>query len=875
MLLEREEIIGTLRNCFDCVTEDGGQIVLVCGEAGIGKSSMIEAFLKALPLPVTHVIGLCDPLYTPRPLGPVRDICFGILGTGLNESEDALFFEGFVGRVSALRRPAVLVMEDLHWADQRSLDWLNYIGRRISQLPILLIGSFRDDEVEATHPLRTALGGIPAARKWQISMPPLSVEAIRMLASDSVYSPEQLNDITAGNPFFVTEILNNRQGHGAVPVSVADAVNARINVLPEPLRNLLELASCCPGEISLDLLQSMTNGSAASLLPETTDRKILIVTGRNFKFRHELARRVAYERLQPSVRTEAHARMLSALLEDGPEQHLDMIVHHALGAQNSDVVLNYAPLVADKAAKLGAHREAAMHLDAALHYVDQAAPELAAEIYERWAHEAGLARNIDDDVIAARKKAVALWTQIGCPERVGENLRWLSRMHWYRGEADAAQKYLEDAIAVMEKGAPSSAKARAYALRAQFFMLHDNMGDAIHWARKALDIAQQVGDAETRAHALNTAGSAALFRGDPHGESDLRESLEIARQYGFHVEAARVYTNLSECLIETGALQRAEDLLEEGITFDTEHDLDAWTFYLIGRKAQLRFEQDRYTEAVTISENVLARDGQTLLMRMPAMIILARSKVRLHESGAREDLDTALAGAEKIGELQYIVPLHIAQMEAAILSNDLPLAARHAAWIKQLKPELLSPRKRGEFLFWARLARLDIAEQDDRDLPEGFAAFAAGSFDRAFTWFHDRGANYLAAWTLVARDQRDDVARADKIFQHIGALAARKALRLGGPRNDSAKPLPALRRGKYRDAQQHPYGLTRKEQIVLRLLANGSSNDAIARKLSRSRRTVENHVSSILSKMRAKNRMEVVLRTQSEPWIVTNDQPKD
>nr|WP_297772798.1 AAA family ATPase [uncultured Roseovarius sp.] len=873
MLIERDEIIDNVRDRLDRVAESGGQIVLISGEAGIGKSSVIDAFLSRLPPSLPRAVGLCDPLHTPRPLGPVRDIFQSMFGTGLNDLEEARFFEGFVWRAGTLRDPIVLVIEDLHWADQRSLDWLNYLGRRISQLPILLIGSFRDDEVEATHALRTALGGIPASRKLQCRLAPLSLSAIRQIASGSGYSAERLNTITGGNPFFITEVLNHKQDAGVVPISVSDAVNARINALPEATRNLLELASCCPGGISLELLQDLTGGTAVTLLPNATERQLLIASGRHFKFRHELARLVTYERLSPPARTDAHARIMSALLAQDAAPPLDMIVHHARGADSPNVVLEFAPRAANIAAKLGAHREAAMHLDAALHYVDQAPPEDAAVIHECWAHEAGLARRIDDAVIGARKKAVALWQQIDRPERVGENLRWLSRMHWYRGESEMAQHYLEDAITVLENGLPSSAKARAYALRAQFFMLQDNMDEALQWARKALEIADQVGDEETRAHALNTAGSAALFRGDTQGEADLRESLEIARQHGFHIEAARVYTNLSECLIEMGALQKAEALIEEGITFDSEHDLDAWTFYLVGRKAQLRFEQDRYAEAITIAQGVLTQDDQTLLMRMPAMIVLARSKLRLNENGVRDDLDTALAGAQKIGEPQYLVPLHIAQIEAAVLAGDPALAASHIAWIEQLNRGLLSPRKHGEFLFWATLAGHDVTAHDTSNLPQGFAAVASGAFDRAYEYFDNCGAAYLAAWSLVAKGGSDAVLRADEILQTIDALPARKALRARLPNLTDPAALSVLKRGKYRDARRHPYGLTRKEQIVLQFLANGASNDAIAKDLSRSRRTVENHVSAILSKMRAKNRMEVVLRTQSEPWILSEDQP--
>ena len=870
MLFEREAILDRLRNRFDRVGEIGGQIVLVCGEAGIGKTSVIDALLAQLPAAQQTAVGLCDPLYTPRPLGPVRDICHALFGAAPNGSEEASYFEGFIKRASALRSTAVLVIEDMHWADQRSLDWLNYLGRRISQLPILLVGSYREDEVAAAHPLRTALGAIPATSKFQISLPPLSADAIREIAAGSGFSAEKLVEITGGNPFFITEILNNKQATEEVPASVADAVNARLNGLPQAVRDMLELASCCPGEIALDLMQAATDGAVTEMSFEAIPRSMLVGSGRRFKFRHELARLATYERQSPFARAKAHGKLLSALLQK-VEPPLDMVVHHAQGADDPKILLKYAPRAAAQAVSLGAHREAAMYLAATLHYVDQAEPETAAEIYESWAHEAGLSLNIDDDVIAAREKAVALWTQLDRPQRVGENLGWLSRMHWYRGEAEIAQQYLKKAIAVLENQSPSSAKARAFALRAQFMMLQDNMDEAILRGREALAIAEEVGDQEIRAHALNTVGSAALFRGDPDGEADLRESLRIARQQGLHIDAARAFTNLSECLIELGALQRADALIEEGIDFDTRHDLDAWTFYLIGRKAQLRFEQDKYSEALAIANGVLERENLTLLMQMPALIIRARAKLRLSESDAQESLDTALAGAERIGEPQYLLPLYIARIEAAVLANNPAQATPHIDWIESLDPGLISPRKQGEILFWCVLADHDHAGEIGAGASDGFVAFAARDFERAAVHFGVSGARYFAAWAHVMKGGKEAFASADQVFREIDAIAARKSLRLRAPDLAGTADLPPLRRGKYRAARQHPYELTGKEQVVLRHLALGASNEAIARKMSRSRRTVENHVSSILSKMRAENRMEVVLRTQSEPWILTGE----
>lgn len=883
MLLERDNELQTLETAFQAVAGSGGRLVLVCGEAGIGKSSLIARFTEGLAAPCRLAWGYCDPLTTPRPLGPVRDIAAEVLGPEQGESEEARYFEGLVQGIAGVGRPVVLVIEDLHWADDRSLDWLKFVGRRIAMLPLLLICSFRDDEVDATHPLRAALGQIPAARKAQLTLTPLSLEAIRQMAGHTALSAERLMEITTGNPFFLTEVISqpdlplpgdpapHSEAARMVPHSVADALNARLDRMPVDVVRLLEEASCWPGAVPQALLVGLgavdTPVDTPGALAHAIRHRLLIATDGRLSFRHELARLAVYNRMVAPQRAAVHARFLAALTARNDKAALDMIVHHAEGAGDKAALLRHAPRAADAAAALGAHREAAEYLARAVRLTDGLPPAEAAEIHERWAYEAGLSMAVDTEVIAARQKAVPLWRAAGCAERVGENLRWLSRLHWYRGEAEEAQRYIEEAIGLLERGSAFAAKGKAYALRAQFFMLKDRMAEAVTWGQRALTMADQVDDAELRVHALNTIGTARLFRGDTGGEALLRESLALSRAHGFHEQAARVYTNLSECLIELRALDRAEALLEEGIAFDAAHDLDAWTYYLVGRKAQLRFEQDRYDEAATIARDVLDRDNQTLLMKMPSMIILARTGLRMGEASAAERLAEALEAAGRIGEPQYLVPLRVAEIEHAVLSGT-PEAGRAAqGWLQQLAPDLLSPRKRGEALFWARLAGLDGGASDLRDLPSGFGLFLSGQPRAAAVAFEQDASAYLAAWALVAAGAPDDLRTADALFRKAGALAARRCLRARAS-GSAAADLGRLERGPYRAARKHPYGLTGKEQIVLRRLVDGQSNATIALHLGRSRRTVENHVSSILSKLQARNRVDIVLRTQSEPWIL-------
>ncbi|MHA7775645.1 ATP-binding protein [Roseibium sp. M-1] len=867
MLLEREEHLQTLDEARLSISKSGGRLVFVAGEAGIGKSSLIAEFLLSLGPQTKKAIGLCDPLITPRPLGPIRDIAAGLLGSAQARDEETLLFGGLVDHLTRSGVPVVLVIEDLHWADDRTLDWLKFIGRRIAMLPLLLICSFRDDQVAGYHPLRSAMGEIGSAWKKQLNLAPLSLKAVQTLAGDTPLAPERLLDITGGNPFFVTELLTQPAGGGNIPQTIGDAINARLSGTSRQVIRLLEYASCWPGSLPEDILLALPQTDSHDALRQAMDKGLLVEGSRKLSFRHEIARLAFYDRLSPSRRIEAHRFFLDYLCKlDDQVSNLDMIVHHARGAEDEDLLLHYAPLAAENAAKLGAHREAARFLDHALKLSGRMELEQAAEINERWAYEAGLSLGIDADVISARLRAVELWREAGQDDRVGENLRWLSRLHWYRGEAREAGRYIEEAIETLENSAATAdtTRAKAYALRAQYHMLQDEMTEAVKWGREALSLAEPLREVETCAHALNTVGSALLFRGNPEGEDLLRESLRISLENRFDEQAARVYTNLSECLIEMRVLDRAEELIDAGIGFDTAHDLDAWTYYLIGRKAQLRLEQGRFDEAVTIARGVLQQENQTLLMRMPAQIVLARSLVRLGDAGAEEALEEALASAEKIGEPQYLTVLKMTGIEQAVLAGTPETALPAWNWLRSLDPSLSSPRKRGEAMFWARIAALPPEAGSETDLPEPFRLFLDGRAEEAGQAFLGESSDYLAAWALATTDKADLQQQADTLLQPLGALAARRWLRSG----NGASGLPALQRGPYTIARKHPYGLTAKEQTVLRLLVEGYSNAAIAEAMSRSRRTVENHVSSILSKLQAKDRVEVLLRSQSEPWIV-------
>jgi len=864
-VVERAHCLDILGRAYCSLGETGGRIVMIHGEAGIGKTTAIGTFLQGLDPGQRVAIGHCELLATPRPLGAVRDVArmlkFGV-ETMRNDTD---LFDGLLDLLLEARQPVIIVLEDLHWADYKSLDWLKFIGRRIAQLPVLLIGSFRDEEVDETHPLRLALGAIPSAIVERVALYPLTLDGVTALLEGSGLAPEEVHRITLGNAFFVTELVNGGASDHNVPLSVSDAVHARLSALNADLRSFLELVSCCPAAIPQDITRALVGDRFDDLVELSVRRHFLRRIDDTLEFRHMLARRAIYEPLSPTKRRDAHARYLAAYMaSDRGDAELDSIVHHAVGAGDGPAVLKTAHRAAQIAAGFGAHREAALHYQSALDHIEGADETTAAKIYESFAYEAALALQIDDQVIAARRTAISLWRRLGRSEKVGENLAALSRVHWYRGEAHIAGDLIHEAIDILERQAPHAvaALAKSHALRAQFLMLRDRMEEAKDWAQRAAALAGEVSDHETLAHALNSLGSAMMFRGEREGEAHLRKSLSIALEHGCHEQAARAYTNLSECLIELRELDSASELIEEGIAFDTAHDLDAWTYYLVGRKGQLRFEQDRYEEAAMICEGVLDRDGQTLLMRMPAMLVLARSALRLGLADAADLLQAALSGAERIDEPQYLVAAHVAALEAVVLTGQPDMARPSLDWFDAMEPGLMSPPKEGEYLIWRQLLGANTADRISADLPKPFRLLVRGDYDAAAAALVGTQSRYLAGWALVLAGRLPE---ADALFAEARAKSARVALRrLSGDGNS----LPKLARGPYSAARSHPYDLTAKEQTVLGLVVAGHSNAEIADAMSRSVRTVENHVSSILRKLGCDRRLEVALLAQSEPWIL-------
>jgi hypothetical protein len=308
-LLAREHPLEVLRDRARLAVDGHGSLVLVTGEAGIGKTVLLRAFAEQGYAPTSW--GMCDPLSTPRPLGPLRDIAeeLGPAVVAVMRGSAAQH-EVFAAVLDALRaRARVLVVEDLHWGDEATLDLVRFLARRIATLPLCMVVSYRD-AVGADHPLRSVLGDLassPDARRLQLA--PLSRSAVAELLDGHRLDPADVHRRTAGNPFFVSQIL--AQPESPLPESVRDAVIARTAALAPAPRRSLELLSCAPEGVSAELLAALDLPHAAVEALAATgliDRR-----GSGLAFRHEIARSAVLDAVAPGSEAALHAAMIEAL----------------------------------------------------------------------------------------------------------------------------------------------------------------------------------------------------------------------------------------------------------------------------------------------------------------------------------------------------------------------------------------------------------------------------------------------------------------------------------------------------------------------------------------------------------------------------------
>lgn len=818
----------------------GGRLLLIGGEAGIGKSALVSAFLGANTDSVRVLVGHCDPIEPAPALGAVVEI-LGRIGRDLAErarSEPDLFATASTFLSQVASQPTVVVVEDAHWADGATLDVLVHVARRLATAPVLLIVTFRSDEVGNEHPLRQALGRLAGIRQNRIAVPPLSLDAVAELASGVDIDILRLREVTGGNPFYVTEVIAS--GLDDVPAAVADSVLGRARRLSPGARRTLQLISVMPSGCGLLRLERLSAQPEA--IDECVEDGILIATDGWLSFRHELARRAIEQAIPPAERRGLHGQIL-AHLESSSGAVAAELALHARRAHDHEATVKHSLNAGREAAAHGERRAAASHFREVVANSTGTSPELA-EALEGLA-AAYLALGDADGAVTSFDDAADVLDQLGEPTRAGVARVMASAATWSAGRGPEAHDRIARAAADLE---PIGGEAYALALSqaATLAMLARDNATAVTVGTAAIDLATEAGAEWVLSRAYNAVGSAQLFLAPDEAEHTLMKALEHARAAGDPSLVAVALSNLGSGSGEIRRYSVALKWLDETIEWSESRDLDASVDYATAWKARVLLEQGRWTEAAALANAVVSHECP-IIARIVASTVLALIRARRGDPGARESIDEAWALAEATGDLQRVWPAAVASAEFEFwergevartdrLESALELAHRHNhAWAI------------GELASW--LQRLGGAP-DARGATAPYAAWLAGRFGEASTAWQEIGCPFESVLVRLDEGSTDSLREALDGAIALGASRVtariRRELRARGIRN--------LPRGAMETTRAHPAGLTARESEVLGLLSEGMSNADIARQLVVSVRTVDHHVSAVLQKLRVDSR---------------------
>ena len=842
-LLERSVHLSTLRDTLATVGDEGrGLLVLLGGEAGAGKTALVQRFCTDVDPPQRILWGACDPLFTPRPLGPFLDIAQRDTGDGLHSLLDVVKpheVAAAIIRDAPKHARTVLVLEDMHWADEASLDVLSLLGRRIESVGALVIATYRDDELGRTHPLRMLLGELRSSRSIRrLQVGTLSHTAVEVLAAPHGADAKALYEATSGNPFFVTEAL--AAGSGDIPPTVRDAVLARAARLSPAASTVIEAVAIAPPQVELWLLDALVADGAASLDQCLSSGMLVGVPG-GVAFRHELARITVEELLPPHRRLALHRSALGAL-EAPPAGPPDLarLSHHAEAAGDTEAVLRFAPAAAEEASSIGSHREAAAQLARALRFADGLSADGRAGLLERSSYEAYVTDQSEEGVVAL-ERAVECRREAGNQLGEGAALSSLSRRQWCAGRIADAETVGREAVGLLEGLPPGRELAQAYGILGQLSMNAERLEETLEWGTRALTVAEGLGETQIVVDSLINLGTMQMLAGMPEGLEMLERSLVLAEREGMDEDAGRVLVNLGWVMTRTRAYELAPRI-DRGIEMCAERGLERWVLYLMAYRARCNLDRGQWDEAAREATHILRSIRSAPLLRILAFSVLGLVRARRGDPEQWPPLDEALTLAEGQDTLQFMAPVATARAEAAWLAGRGALVEEATRPALEVAKASHAPWVIGELAWLRRVA--GVAEE----VPVATGPYAtqlAGGLGAAAEAWTRLGCPYDAALALVMSEDDVLLRQALGAFQGLGAgpAAAIVARRL---RERGVRGLP---RGPRPETRQSPAQLTRRETQVLALVSQGAGNAEVAASLFLSERTVHHHVSAILHKL--------------------------
>lgn len=837
MLVERAHQMELLRSAASST----GALVLVVGEAGAGKTSLVKAVTnEAKGRPV--LFGRCDSLQTARPFGPLTDWATAADPGLLAELHRGLKRAEVLERAHSLlvRTRPIAVIEDLHWADDATIDMLVHLGRRIAGTGAALAVTYRGDEVQPGSPLALALGDLATAETVRVAVPLLTRDGVAALAADQQVDIDDLYRRTGGNAFFVTECLATPDD---VPTTVRDAVLARLHRLPADAVEAAGAISIFAGAAPLAALEHL--GIDRIAIDPCLDDGLLVLHDDAIGFRHELARLAVTNALPAGQRRRLHQQVLDHVERQAvPDEAL--AVHHALEAGDVPAIVRHALPAAAYAEARGSRREAVEHLLLARKVGAATSPEQQADLHRRLA---GLYDEMAefDRSVEAYDVAADLATDPSSRARL--QVRSLGPLTM-AGRLDEADARLDAAVETLAPLPPGPELASAWAQRCSLLMLSRRLHEAVPWGAKAVALASELGEWETLAYAQIQGGTAQFMAGESAGYATVRAGIELAREHGSARLVAHGLSQIGSGGGEVRDYAIAMEALRECIAYSEANEQYSRGLYSQAWLGRCLVETGDWATATSTLVSVLESPRATGVTRMTALTALGRLRARRGDPDPWSLLDEALTLAQSSGQLQRLWPVAAARAEAAWVAGDLspemPLITTVLAQAESLEQRWAT----GELALWAhRGGRPPTAAP----IAEPYALAVAGrAADAAQAWL-DLGCAYDAADALAHSPVDADQLQALALWKGLGATAS--IGRLVEMRRDAGLTVP---RGPNAATLGNAAGLTAREIEILHFLIDGLRNPEIATATHLSTKTVSHHVSHILAKLGVSNRTEAV-----------------
>lgn len=854
MLLERDHILDELDRFAAEAASGRGRISFIVGEAGIGKTSVLRAFAAQVGERLRPLWAACEDWSTAEALTLLRDLPI-LERDALDRARDGgsrlELFHQALARLTDV--PTVLFVEDLHWADDGSTDFIRYLGRRISEKPLLVIASSRNEDQDARARLIRAANDIPPATRHRFDLERLSAPAVGALAAARGLIGSAIHNATGGNPLYVTEILASG---GARSRSIDDLVVGRADQLAEGARALLDYCSIIPRRVAFEQIEQA--GADENALQACLDSGLLLAEEDALVFRHEITRRAVEDALSPLRRRQLHAAELDRLERAGASAARRL--HHAICANDIPRVRDAAPQAAMQASALGAHREAVRAWGAIL---DEGTLPDDPRQCAQYAFELHVTGNIGA-AIAWHGRALAIYETLGDRMRLGDGLRFLSRLHYLNGHRTLSEQAGHQAVALLEEFPGTAELALAYANLAHLSMLAEDAEEAVRWSEEAVPIAAALGRDDILATVFNNYGTAIQYRDPKRAFGLLERSIALGLATGAQEHVARAYTNKCWMLMSARRHDEALAAQQQGIAFCVEHDLETWRDYVIGGHALTLMETGRWRDAQEQASLVLAHEQKSHLIRNPAARAMAQLYIR--------------RGVPEADRLIDELSLHMANGREGPRFTSLALIVAEQCWTKSMDQEsaltLLggatslarssgSPWDRAALWHWSQSLGHDV--QPPADMPEPYALSATGDFAAAAGAFEALGMPFEQA-LMLTKGNTSQVARGLAILDRLGApaTAARSRMELKGGSGRVGS------RGPRASTLDNRFGLTKREIDVLEALDKGWTNREIGERLFVSAKTVDHHVSAILGKLDARTRGEAAAVARTEGLLKTN-----